>query len=325
MPEPGHHERSLSFRLAEWHDYRHREMLHDEGHFPTLSDDDVSGGWSTMTINPIQSAPSARSRRSAHSGQMTAAQRVLAILEAFDEDHLVLTLSEISRRAGLSLSTAHRLVGELREWGALERSVEGRYAIGMRVLELGCLEPQGMHLREVALPHLGDLQAAMNANVHLAVRDGHDTVYVESLRARGGAQVLSRLGGRWPLHATGTGQVLLAHASPQFQEEVLALPLQKYTKKTVTDPYELRRVLSDVRRTGVAVADESITHNAIAVAVAIRGPRDRVIAAVGVTLHRENWTPGAALPALTTTARAISRALGAPSARRTPSGASAAG
>ncbi len=265
---------------------------------------------------------------SPHTGaqpQMTAAQRVLAILGAFDEDHLVLSLSEISRRAGLSLSTAHRLVGELREWGALERSVEGRYAIGMRILELGALEPQGLHLREVALPYLGDLHSAMNANVHLAVRDGHDTVYVESLRARNGANVLSRLGGRWPLHATGTGQVLLAYAPQQLQDEVLAAPLQKYTRKSITDPAELRRVLADVRRTGVAIADEQITPNVFAVAVAIRGPRDRVIAALGVTMHRETSTPAAALPALSTAARAISRALGAPSANRAPSTPSAAG
>jgi len=269
-----------------------------------------------MTVSHIQSAGSGGS---AQARQMTAAQRVLAILETFDEDHLVLSLSDIGRRAGLTLSTTHRLVGELRDWGALERSAEGRYAIGMRILELGSLEPQGLHLREVALPYLGDLQAAMNANVHLAVRDGHDTVYVESLRARNGANVLSRLGGRWPLHATGTGQVLLAHAPQQFQDEVLALPLRKYTRKSITDPAELRRVLADVRRTGVAVADEQITANVFAVAVPIRGPRDRVIAALGVTMHRDTSTPAAALPALSTAARAISRALGAPSANRAPS------
>ena len=130
-----------------------------------------------MTISPINSA---RSVRSAQSPQMTAAQRTLAILGAFDEGHRLLTLSEISRRAGLSLSTAHRLVGELHVWGALARSTEGRYAIGMRILELGSLEPRGLHLREVALPYFRDLQIATNANVHLSVLDGHDTVYVES-------------------------------------------------------------------------------------------------------------------------------------------------
>jgi len=268
-----------------------------------------------MTLNRL---PTLDAPEECDANRMTAAQRVLAVLGTFDEDHLALSLSDIGRRAGLSLSTAHRLVGELREWGALERLQDGRYAIGMRILELGSLEPQGLQLREVAFPYLGDLNSAMNANVHLAVRDGHDTVYVESLRARGGAHVLSRLGGRWPLHLTGTGQILLAHASQQLQDEVLAAPLKRFTHKSITDPDELRRVLVDVRRSGVAVVDESITLDAMAVAVPIRGPRDRVVAALSVTLHRDRSTAAAALPALSTAARAISRALGAPSAVRTP-------
>jgi len=250
--------------------------------------------------------------------RMTAAQRVLAVLEAFDQDHLMLTLSEISRRVGLSLSTTHRLVGELRDWGALERSSDGRYAIGMRILELGSLEPQGMRLRDVALPFLGDLQAATDANVHLAVRDGHDVVYVESLRARNGARVLSRLGGRWPLHATGTGLILLAFAPSEFREEVLASPLQRFTPSTVTDPEELRRMLAEVRRTGVAYVKDSITTDASAVAVPVRGARDRLIAAVGVTIKAPHVSPHAVLPALSATARAISRGLGAPSAAGRP-------
>ncbi|WP_129668197.1 IclR family transcriptional regulator [Phytoactinopolyspora endophytica] len=251
---------------------------------------------------------------------MTAAQRVLAVLEVFDQDHLLLTLSEISRRAGLSLSTAHRLVGELRQWGALERTADGRYSIGMRILELGSLEPQGLHLRDVALPYLGDLHAATGADVNLSVRDGTDVVYVESLRARNGAPVLTRLGGRWPLHATGTGQVLLAHAPPEFQEEILAGPLKRYTSKTVTDPAQLRRSLAEVRRTGFAVLEESITADAVAIAAPVRGPRDRLIAALGVTIRRGTAAPQSLLPALSTTARAVSRVLGAPQRDPAPGG-----
>ncbi|MCU1637745.1 MAG: Transcriptional regulator, IclR family [Microbacteriaceae bacterium] len=265
-----------------------------------------------MTITPIEQV---RSACSTDSSKLTAAQRVLAILGAFDAGHRVLTLSEISRRAGLSLSTAHRLTGELRDWGALERSSDGRYAIGMRILELGSLEPQGLHLREAALPHFHNLQAATNANVHLAVIDGHDTVYLESWRARNGARVLSRTGGRWPLHATATGQVMLSFASQQLQDEVLSTSLRRYTPMTVTNPDELRRLLSNVRRTGVAIAEDSITSDAIAIAVPIRGDRDRVVAALGVTVQSSQSTAQAVLPALSTAARAISRSLGSPSAK----------
>ncbi|MEP9382032.1 IclR family transcriptional regulator [Nocardioides sp. KR10-350] len=262
-----------------------------------------------MTVSPI---------RPPRSERQTAAQRMLSVLEAFDPDHILLTLSEISRRSGLSLSTTHRLVGELREWGALDRARDGRYSIGLRILELGGLAPQGLHLRDVALPYLGDLQHATHANVHLAVRDGHDVVYVESLHARDGVRVLSRLGGRWPMHATGTGQVLLAFASAEFRDEVLATKLRRFTPNTLSDPEDLRRALAQVRRTGVAIAEEQLTMDALALAVPLRGQRDRVVAALGVTIQKGSCSPHAILPALSATARAISRALGAPSAMVPP-------
>ncbi|MGO1769763.1 MAG: IclR family transcriptional regulator, partial [Microbacterium sp.] len=252
--------------------------------------------------------------------RLTAAQRVLAVLEVFDQDHLLLSLTDISRRAGLTLSTTHRLVRELRDWGALERKADGRYAIGMRILELGSLEPQGLQLREVALPYLGDLHTAVGTDVNLAVRDGHDVVYVESIRSLGGAPVLTRLGGRWPLHATATGQVLLAHAPDAFRDQILAEPLTRYTPRTVTDPDRLRAALAEVRRSGHAIVDESITQGAIALAAPVRGQRDRLVAAVGVTIRRGSVDPQSVLPALTMTARAISRALGAPVHPRRPAG-----
>ncbi|GAB3346919.1 IclR family transcriptional regulator [Modestobacter lapidis] len=248
-------------------------------------------------------------------GPSTAAGRVLAVLAAFGPQHTSLTLSEISRRTGLSLTTTHRLVGELREWGALERSADGRYGIGLRILELGALAPHGLQLRELALPFLDDLHHATRANVHLAVRDGHDTVYVEALRARGAVQVLSRLGGRWPLHATGTGQVLLAFAAPEVQQEVAAAPLRRFTANTITDVDTLRRTLAEVRRTGVAIAANHLPPvGALALAVPVRGAHDEVVAALGVTIQRGSAKSHSLIPVLAATARGISRALGAPSA-----------
>ncbi|GAA1123719.1 IclR family transcriptional regulator [Citricoccus alkalitolerans] len=250
----------------------------------------------------------------------TAAGRVLSVLDVFDQDHLELTLSEISRRADLTLSTAHRLVGELRDWGALERTADGRYAVGLRVLELGTLEPQMLQLRDVAPAYLADLQSAVKANVHLSVRDGHDVVYVESLQRHSGAHVLSRLGGRWPLHTTATGMVLLASAPASVRQDVLASPLKRYTDHTITDPDILRRILAEVLRTGVAVLTETITLGTFAVGVPVRGPSERVVAALSVTLKIDgSLTVHQVLPALNATARALSRALGTSTPGTSPS------
>ncbi|MGO1629436.1 MAG: helix-turn-helix domain-containing protein, partial [Microbacterium sp.] len=57
----------------------------------------------------------------------TAAGRVLSLLEAFAHGNGSLTLTEISRDAGLPLSTTHRLVHEVMSWGGLELDDQGRY------------------------------------------------------------------------------------------------------------------------------------------------------------------------------------------------------
>src|SRR5579862_7338904 len=163
-------------------------------------------------------------------------------------------MSELSRRTGLPLTTAHRLIGELERWGGLERGEDGRYRIGLRMVELAALCPRGVGLRDVALPYMQDLYEATHQNVQLAVRDGTDGVYIERIAGRHAVPVRTRVGAHWPLHATGVGLVLLAHAPRDVQEQVLNAPLKAFTPYTVTDPKTLRKMLAEVRRTGIAIS-----------------------------------------------------------------------
>ena len=143
------------------------------------------------------------------------------MLNAFGPQHRLLSLSEIARRADLTLPTTHRLVSELRHLGRPGTPPSGHYFLGLRLLELAALAPRGLQLREAAFPYLDDLHQATHSNVHLGVRDGHEVVYVETMRSRVSAQISSRVGDRWPLHVSGTGLVLLAYADPAVQHEVL--------------------------------------------------------------------------------------------------------
>ena len=255
----------------------------------------------------------------ARAGGETVTGRVFSILEAFDHDHPSLTLTEIARAACLPVSTAHRLVGELAGWGALERGADGAYRIGLRLWEVGSLAPRSVGLRERAMPFLEDLYEATRQNVQLAVRDGHEGVYVERLAHPDAVRLYSRIGGRWPLHGTAVGQVLLAFAPPVVQESVLAGPLTAFTTKTVTDPMTLRRVLAGVRRDGVAVCDGMIDLTALSVAAPIRGEADGVVAALSVVVPSPSGPggiePRTLVPAVRAAARGISRALGAPTTR----------
>jgi DNA-binding IclR family transcriptional regulator len=240
----------------------------------------------------------------------SASDRLLAVLGAFDRANPTLSLAEISRRADLSLTTAHRLVGVLAGWGALERDESGGYHIGLRLWELAALAPRGLALREAAMPSLEDLYESTHENVLLAIRDGLEVVYIERISGRSAVGVLSQVGARWPLHATGVGLVLLAHGEPALQAEVCERSLASFTPHTVTDPARLRRMLAEVRRTGCAVSDRQITDDALSVAAPVRGPRGDVIAAVSVVVHVDQAKTFALIPAVRLAGLGISRALG---------------
>ncbi|HEX2072791.1 MAG TPA: IclR family transcriptional regulator [Geodermatophilus sp.] len=254
-----------------------------------------------LTGRPPTEGPAAERR--------TAGGKLLAVLDAFSRERPALTLSEIARAVDVPLSTAHRLVAELRRWGGLERDVDGRFRIGLRLWELGALAPRGLGLREAALPFMEDLYEVTHQNVQLAVRDDTEVVFVERIAGRDAVSVLTQVGGRFAMPPTGVGLVLLASAPVEVQERVLAGPLQRYTPHTVTDPRQLRRVLAEVRRTGVAVSDRQVTLDAVSVAAPIQ-VRDTVVAALSVVVRGDS--PAAVrsvTPGVRAAARGISRVL----------------
>lgn len=211
----------------------------------------------------------------------TVTSKVLAILAAFDAEHPQLTLTELAKRSGLALSTTHRLVGELLEWQALGRGPDGRLRVGLRLWELGQLAPS--RLQDLARPWLQELFSATGENVHLAVRDGLEVLYVDKVYGRRAVPIVSRTGGRLPMHPTGVGKALLAHEPGWFVDAYLARKLERPTRHTITEPGRLARELATVRAQGHALTFEEMTLGSCSAAAPVLSG-GRPIAAVGIVL-----------------------------------------
>lgn len=235
----------------------------------------------------------------------------MAILGAFLPGDVGLTLTEICRRAELPPATGHRLVKELVAGGFVERLPDGSYRIGMLLWQIGAQAVEPRQLRELALPYMEDLYAATRENVQLAVLRDDRALYVERLRGPTSVPILSRVARGLPLHATGVGKVLLAFADPETVERVLAGELTPYAPNTVVDPVRLRVELKEVRRTGVAHTQEEMSVGTCSVAVPVRGPGGRVVAALSLVAWRHNADPRRLVPAVLTAAGALSRDLAA--------------
>ena len=212
----------------------------------------------------------------------TVTSRALSLLGAFDEHHRRLTLTELAGTPGYRCRPR---TGWSASWSRGARwpaRPSGEYVVGRRLWDLGLLAPVQTGLRELASPYLHDLYGATLATVHLAVRDGSTVLYLDRLAGHASVPVVSSVGTRLPMHATGVGKVLLAHAPADVQQDVLA-DLTRVTPYTVTQPGLLRRQLAKVLRDDHATTTEEMSLGACSIAVPIRRG-DGVVASLGIVV-----------------------------------------
>jgi DNA-binding IclR family transcriptional regulator len=164
------------------------------------------------------------------------------------------------------------------------------------------------------MPFMDDLYEATRQHVLLAVLDNDAALLVERRSARSAVPVQYRVGDRLPLDMTGVGRVLLAYASADLQERALRGEVEGRSEDTPPQPAALRRALAEVRRTGVAIFNRRRPAPVVSVATPIRGPRDRVVAALSIVVPAGGASAKTLEPAVRAAARAVSRG----SVRRPP-------
>ena len=139
-------------------------------------------------------------------------------------------------------------------------------------------------------------------------------LYLDRLRGHASVPIVSTVGSRLPMHATGVGKVLLAHAPAEVQQQVLA-ELPRITPYTITQPGRLRRQLRQVLRDDYATTVEEMSLGACSVGVPIRRRGD-VVAALGIVVPSLKRDKPQLVAALQVAARGIGRALASRSGQR---------
>jgi len=205
--------------------------------------------------------------------------RVFEILDAFTGDESVLSLIDLARRVDLPKATVHRLAARLVHLGALERTPDNRYQLGMRMFTVGAMVPVPRHLREAALPHMEQLFETFHETVHLAVLDGDDVLYIERIAGQHVARLPTRVGGRFPAHASAVGKALLAFTP---RPERPPHSLTRTGPRTVVHSGQLAHQLSQVRRDGFAVEYEESVRGICCVGAPIPGTPRGPLSAVSV-------------------------------------------
>lgn len=238
--------------------------------------------------------------------------RGLAVIRSFSAQAPAQTLSEISRSTGLARATVRRLLLTLEDLGYV-RTVENRYALTPKVLDLGYAYLSSLNVQSIAQPYLEVFGEKLGEASSVAVLDDTDVVYVARVPARRIMAVSIGLGSRFPAFQTSMGRVLLAELDDaDVLDRYDRSDRSRITEYTVGDARALLDALVVVRERGWALVDQELEIGLRSLAAPLTDTSG-VIAAVNVSTHAGRTSIDELmdryLPALLETAQSIGAAL----------------
>ena len=240
--------------------------------------------------------------------RVAAVSRALAVMDALAAGGELGT-NEIARRTGVNASTVSRLLATLASAGYVDQAANGRYRLGIRLVQLGNAVVDRLDLRELARPELERLVERVgrdgDALGRRGLRGGHGRLRPEPVVGPG--RRAARPAERRPRHRDRQGAARVrGHRLPPG-------PLRRYTARTIADPRALAREIERVRARGWADAVGEREDDLAGIAAPVRGSRGELAAIIGVqgpTARLDAKARGAALEPLLACASALSQRLG---------------
>jgi IclR family acetate operon transcriptional repressor len=219
--------------------------------------------------------------------------KALNILEVLADEEGPYTLTQLSRRLDLHVSTVHRLLVNLVRHGFVEEdAVSGGYQLSFRVLRMGLRVLDRLEFRRVATSLLRELNSRTKETVHLAILQEGRSISIEKFDSPQPVGLEARLGGVMPLHCSGVGKTLLAYQGEDLLNQIVQSPgLTRMTAHTITGLPQLRKELERIREQGYALDQEEAVDGLRCVAGPVFTHTGQIVAAFSVAGPATRLTP----------------------------------
>lgn len=243
-------------------------------------------------------------------------ERALRLLQAFSAQRPELTLSELSRELGLSVSTVHRLLGTLKAYRFIEQDeAAGAYRLGLALLELGSVVQKGLDLFQRSEVPLRQLARQTGETAYLCVVDGDEALCLDRVEGQHQVRVLVLdVGGRLPLNCGAAPRALLASLpDSDIRRLIDGGHLRQLTPCSLIQPTDVWADVRLTRERGYVFTVEDVIEGVAAVGAPIRDRSGGVVGALsiaGILPHFDEARLPDMVAAVQQQARTISRSLG---------------
>lgn len=243
--------------------------------------------------------------------------KLLQILECLAKERLPIRLQDLSTKVGMSQSTVLRYLNALQSSNYVyQEESTSRYALTWKLCKLSENLNSNLGLRSITAPYVTELVNRLNRGVCLVVEQNCECLYLDCVDASPTlAHTFQWIGKRAPMHATGSGKLLLSQFSQaQLEDYIEQRGLKSCTEYTITEAKVLKKELEEVRQYKMGRDKQECELGLNCVSMPLYNYSSKIIAALSVFGDTVNMTEEQIeqdiIPALKNAAELISHHLG---------------
>jgi len=204
------------------------------------------------------------------------AMTIAKVLASASENSL--SISELSAKCNLPLSTLHRILKAMIKEGMIEQDDQTKqYRLGTIWMELGLQVYDTMDYISKIRPELERLAREVEESVYLSKPAGLDTIIIERIdSAANPIRIYDQLGIRIPMHIGAANKAILATIPFSQAREIIEqlIPHEEIA--------ELEAQLEQIRLQGFAISHGERTAGTSSIAVSILNGFNEVVGAVSI-------------------------------------------
>lgn len=207
--------------------------------------------------------------------------KALKILSCFTTQEPILGVTELAERIGATKSNIHSILSTFTAMGYLERLHDGRYTLGLKMLEYAFIINQNLGYPSAVYDILVDAASQTGEIVYFGLPYGTNVLYlyvVHPTNRLGTFPYRDILGETSPMYCTGIGKAILAHMPEEEWQEHIPQERKAYRPNTMTDLNEILRELRRTRERGYAIDNSERDPNVRCVGVPVYNAMGKLVA-----------------------------------------------
>lgn len=215
----------------------------------------------------------------------------IRLIRLLAESKTPLALSELSKQLGLNNHMLLRLLGTLQEEGWVTVAEQGpKYQLTLIPFCLVSKQVTRNSLVQMVEYPLQQLCEELQESVSFGVLDNNRVLFPLHLDGKRQVVFCGRVGGRYYLHASAPGKMLLAHAPESLLDRLVDEGLKPIVPNTITSREQLVKELEAIRKNGYSMDVEEYSRGLNCFAGPIFDHTGEVVGTINVSVLSTQYT-----------------------------------